>query len=144
MVGKGKWGMLYGVQTLNQLLRGTETVQGFRTANTSLPCLIIRDWPDLAWRCLSPQMTWYSGYNRLEGYDTGNWTLDEWKWLVDWSLLHKCNGWALCMYGNWPFTLPGYEETTLDVDSFFYDPRLGKKRRIVSRTGTSRRSSCPS
>ena len=127
VVGKGKWGMLYGVQTLNQLLRGTETVQGLRTTNTSLPCLIIRDWPDLAWRCLSPQMTWYSGYNRLEGYDTGNWTLDEWKWLVDWSLLHKCNGWALCMYGNWPFTLPGYEETTLDVDSFFYDPRLGKK-----------------
>ena len=37
----------------------------------------------------------------------GNWTLDEWKWLVDWSLLHKCNGWAMCMYGYWPFTLPG-------------------------------------
>ena len=127
VVGKGKWGMLYGVQTVNQLIRGTETVQGLWRTNTSLPCLTMRDWPDLPWRCLSPQMTWYSGYNRLEGYDNGNWTLDEWKWLVDWSLLHKCNGWALCMYGNWPFTVPGYEETTLDVDSFFYNPQTGKK-----------------
>ncbi len=127
VVGKGKWGMLYGVQTVNQLIRGTETVQGLWRMNTSLPCLTMRDWPDLPWRCLSPQMTWYSGYNRLEGYDNGNWTLDQWKWLVDWSLLHKCNGWALCMYGNWPFTLPGYEETTLDVDSFFLNPQTGKK-----------------
>ena len=127
VVGKGKWGMLYGVQTVNQLIRGTESAQGVWKMNTSLPCLTIRDWPDLSWRCLSPQMTWYSGYNRLEGYDNGNWTLDEWKWLVDWSLLHKCNGWALCMYGNWPFTLPGYEETTLNVDSFFYNPQTAKK-----------------
>ena len=28
VVGKGKWGMLYGVQTVNQLIRGTETVAG--------------------------------------------------------------------------------------------------------------------
>jgi hypothetical protein len=129
VVGKGKWGMLYGVQSVNQLIRGTETSQGLWKMNASIPCLTIRDWPDMAWRCLSPQMTWYSGYNRLEGYGNGNWTLDEWKWLVDWSLLHKCNGWALCMYGNWPFTLPGYEETTLDVDSFFHNPATGKKER---------------
>ncbi len=127
VVGKRKWGMLYGVQTVNQLIRGSDTVQGLWRLNTSLPWLTVRDWPDLPWRCLSPQMTWYSGYNRLEGYDNGNWTLDEWKWLVDWSLLHKCNGWALCMYGNWPFTVPGYEETTLDVDSFFYNPQTGNK-----------------
>jgi hypothetical protein len=127
VVGKGKWGLFYGVQTVNQLIRGSDTVQGVWRLNTSLPCLTIRDWPDLPWRCLSPQMTWYSGYNRLEGYDNGNWTLDEWKWLVDWSALHKCNGWALCMYGNWPFTLPGYDETTLDVDSYFLDPATGKK-----------------
>ena len=147
VVGKGKWGMLYGVQTVNQLIRQAVTVRADRLhcgttlrvmncnakrrttlkTDASLPCLTIRDWPDLPWRCLSPQMTWYSGYNRLEGYDTGNWTLDEWKWLVDWSLLHKCNGWALCMYGNWPFTLPGYEETTLNVESYFYNPQTGKK-----------------
>ena len=28
VVGKGKWGMLYGVQTVNQLVRGTETLAG--------------------------------------------------------------------------------------------------------------------
>lgn len=122
VVGKGKRGMLYGVQTVNQLLLDHEG----RPAG-SLPMLHIRDWPDMRWRCLSPQMTWYSGYNRLEGYDNGNWTLDEWKWLADWSLLHKCNAWALCMYGNWPFTLPGYPETTLDVASFRWNPRTGRK-----------------
>lgn len=127
VVGKGKWGMLYGVQTVNQLVRGTETQQGIWQTNTSLPYLVIKDWPDMGWRCLSPQMTWYSGWNRLEGYDMGNWTLDEWKWLVDWSLLHKCNGWAYVFCGYWPFTLPGYEESTLDVDSFYYDPKTGEK-----------------
>ncbi|MDO8589525.1 MAG: glycoside hydrolase family 20 zincin-like fold domain-containing protein [Armatimonadota bacterium] len=127
VVGKGKWGMLYGAQTLNQLIRGTDAKQGIWRMNASLPCLTIKDWPDMQWRCLSPTMTWYSGYLKLEGFDQCNWTLDEWKWLVDWSLLHKVNGWALCMYGNWPFTLPGYEETTLDVDSFYYDPKTGKK-----------------
>lgn len=127
VVGKDRWGMLYGVQTVNQLIRGTDVEQGVRRLNTRLPHVTIRDWPDMRWRCLSPQMTWYSGYNRLEGYENGNWTLDEWKWLVDWSLLHKCNAWALCMYGNWPFTLPGYAETTLDVDSFFWNPATGCK-----------------
>ena len=127
VVGKGKQGMLFGVQTVNQMIRGTETVQGLWALNTSLPCQTIRDWPDMPWRCLSPQMTWYSGYNRLEGYDNGNWTLDEWKRLVDWSLLHKCNAWALCLYGNWPFRLPGYEETTLDVTSSFFNPETGRK-----------------
>lgn len=127
VVGKGKWGMLYGVQTVNQLVRGNDAEQGVWKINTKLPCLMIKDWPDMDWRCLAPTMTWYSGYLKLEGYDLCNWTLDEWKWLVDWSLLHKCNGWAMCIYGNWPFTLPGYEETTLDVDSFYYDPKTGKK-----------------
>lgn len=118
VVGKGKWGMFYGAQTINQLLQEKPK---------DLPYVTIRDWPDMKWRCLSPTMTWYSGYNRLEGYDLCNWTIDEWKWLVDWSALHKCNGWAMCMYGNWPFTLPGYPETTLDVDSFFYNPATGQK-----------------
>ena len=127
VVGKGKWGMLYGVQTVNQLIRGTDARHGVWQMKTSLPCLVVEDWPDMRWRCLSPTMTWYSGYNRLEGYDLCNWTLDEWKWLVEWSLLHKCNAWAMCLYGNWPFTLPGYAETTLDVASFYYDPKTGQK-----------------
>jgi hypothetical protein len=123
IVGKGKFGMLYGAQTVNQL-----AIQAAREKRGSIPCLTIRDWPDAKWRCLSPQLAWYSGWgNRFEGYDNGNWTLDEWKWMVDWSLLHKCNAWAVCMYGLWPFTLPGYEHDTLEFDSFYYDMKTGKK-----------------
>jgi hypothetical protein len=123
VVGKGKWGMLYGVQTVNQL-----AVQAARDKRDSIPCLTIRDWPDAKWRCLSPQLAWYAGWgSRFEGYDNGNWSFDEWKWMVDWSLLHKCNAWAVCMYGKWPFTLPGYEADTLDFDSFYYDLKTGQK-----------------
>src|SRR6266540_1107231 len=124
VVGKGKWGMLYGVQTINQLVQ-----QALGSGETSVPCLRIRDWPDMRWRCLSPTLTWYSGWNRLEGYDLCNWSAGEWKWLADWSLLHKCNGWAVCMYGYWPFQLAGYERETLDVDSFFYNPETQRKER---------------
>lgn len=128
VVGKGRWGMLYGVQTVNQLAR-----EAARRKQDVLPCLTIRDWPDLKWRCLAPVLTWYSGFNRLEGYDLCNWSRDEWKWLVDWSLLHKCNAWAVCMCGYWPFDLPGYPEAVLDVDSFFFNPQTGRKepRRFV-------------
>ena len=122
VVGKGKYGMLYGVQTACQLAREATAQQ-----QNHIPCLTVRDWPDLRWRCLSPTLTWYSGWNRLEGYDLCNWTEAEWKWLADWSMLHKCNGWAVCMYGYWPFTLPGYPQETLEVDSFHYNPETGKK-----------------
>ncbi len=122
IVGKGKWGMLYGVQTINQL-----ALQAAQEASGSLPCVSVRDWPDMKWRCLSPALTWYSGFNRLEGYDLCNWSLDEWKWLVDWSLLHKCNAWAVCMCGYWPFTMEEYPEAVLDVDSFFFNPKTGRK-----------------
>lgn len=122
VVGKSKWGMLYGVQTVCQLV--TDAIEHGQPA---IPCLSIRDWPDLQWRCLAPTLTWYSGWNRLEGYDLCNWSEDEWKWLADWSLLHKCNAWAVCMYGYWPFKLPGYEQETLDVDSFRYNPKTKKK-----------------
>jgi len=130
VIGKNRFGMLYGVQTVNQLAR-----QATRTGSGDLPCLAIRDWPDLKWRCLSPALTWYSGWNRLEGYDLNNYTEDEWKWLVDWSLLHKLNAWSVCLCGYWPFTLPGYEESTLDVDSFWFSPATGKKepRRFIHR-----------
>jgi hypothetical protein len=123
VVGKGKWGMLYGVQSINQL-----AIQAAREKRNYLPCLTIRDWPDARWRCLSPQLAWYAGWGgRVEGFDCGNWTLDEWKWLADWSLLHKINAWAVCMYGKWPFTLPGYDEDTLDFDSYYYDRKTGRK-----------------
>ena len=128
VVGKGRWGMLYGVQTVNQL-----AVEARRSGSDRLPCLEIRDWPDVKWRCLAPALTWYSGFNRLEGYDLCNWSQDEWKWLVDWSLLHKCNAWAVCMCGYWPFTLPKYPESTLDVPSSFLNPATGQReaRRFV-------------
>jgi hypothetical protein len=128
VVGRDRWGMLYGVQTICQL-----AVAARREKREAIPCLRIRDWPDLQWRCLAPTLDWYSGWNRLEGYDICNWSEGEWKWLADWSLLHKCNAWAVCMYGYWPFTLPGYPEETLDVDSFFYNPATRKKepRRFV-------------
>jgi hypothetical protein len=123
VVGKGKWGMLYGVQTVNQL-----AIQAAREQRASIPCLTIRDWPEAKWRCLAPQLAWYAGWSsRFEGYDNGNWSVDEWKWMVDWSLLHKCNAWAVCMYGLWPFSLPGYEADTLDFDSFYYDLNAGRK-----------------
>jgi hypothetical protein len=122
VIGKGKWGMLYGVQTVNQLI-----LEARRAGQNSIPCLRIRDWPDMRWRCLSPTLTWYSGWNRLEGYDLCNWSEGEWKWLADWSMLHKCNGWAVCMYGYWPFSLPGYEKETLDLDSWWFNPQTKKK-----------------
>jgi hypothetical protein len=123
VVAKGKWGMLYGVQTVNQL-----AVQAARARRDWVPAVAIRDWPAAAWRCLSPQLAWYAGWgSRFEGYDNGNWSLTEWKWMVDWSLLHKCNAWAICMYGKWPFSLPGYEADTLDFDSFYYDLPTGQK-----------------
>ncbi len=122
VVGKGKWGMLYGAQTINQLL-----IQAARENRNTLPCLTIRDWPDMSWRCLAPTLAWYSGWNRLEGYDLCNWSEGEWKWLADWSMLHKCNAWAVCMYGYWPFKLPGYENETLDVESDWFNPATNQK-----------------
>ena len=43
-------GMFYGVQTLCQLIRANRVDDG-------LPCLSIRDWPSLRWRCFQDDMT---------------------------------------------------------------------------------------
>ncbi len=43
-------GLHYGVETLGQLIRAN------RTENT-LPCLTIRDWPSLKWRCFQDDLT---------------------------------------------------------------------------------------
>ena len=129
-VGRGKWGMLWAIQTINQVI-----LESRRLGQSSIPCLRIKDWPDMRWRCLAPTLTWYSGWNRLEGYDLCNWSEGEWKWLADWSMLHKCNGWAVCMYGYWPFRLPGYEKETLNLDSWRFNPRTKQKelRRFTHR-----------
>ena len=44
----GAPGVLYAAQTLCQLIRAN------RIEGTKLPCLAIRDWPSLRWRCSSP------------------------------------------------------------------------------------------
>ena len=43
-------GLLYGVQTLRQLIRANRR-------GGKLPCLAIRDWPSLRWRCFQDDMT---------------------------------------------------------------------------------------
>ena len=43
-------GLFYGLQTLCQLIRANR--QG-----DALPCLTIRDWPSLRWRCFQDDMT---------------------------------------------------------------------------------------
>ena len=46
----GDAGLLYGVQTLRQLIRANRR-------GSALPCLKVRDWPSLAWRCFFDDMT---------------------------------------------------------------------------------------
>ena len=46
----GRPGLFYSVQTLCQLLRANRT-------GKALPCLAIRDWPSLRWRCFQDDMT---------------------------------------------------------------------------------------
>jgi len=47
---KAPAGLLYGVQTLCQLIRANLKDKG-------LPCLTIRDWPSLRWRCFQDDLT---------------------------------------------------------------------------------------
>lgn len=43
-------GLFYGVQTVAQLIRANRR-------GTSLPCLVIADWPSLRWRCFQDDLT---------------------------------------------------------------------------------------
>ena len=47
---KARAGLLYGVQTLCQLIRANLKDKG-------IPCLTIRDWPSLRWRCFQDDLT---------------------------------------------------------------------------------------
>ncbi len=52
-IGLGAWGnegLLYAVQTLCQLIRANLKDKG-------IPCLTIRDWPSLRWRCFQDDLT---------------------------------------------------------------------------------------
>lgn len=46
----GDAGLLYGVQTLVQLIRAN-------LRGSALPCLVVRDWPSLRWRCFQDDLT---------------------------------------------------------------------------------------
>jgi len=48
--GNGPAGLLYGVQTLCQLIRANLKDKG-------IPCLTVRDWPSLRWRCFQDDLT---------------------------------------------------------------------------------------
>jgi len=48
--GKGPAGLFYGVQTLLQLIRANRRDGG-------IPCLTIRDWPSIRWRCFQDDLT---------------------------------------------------------------------------------------
>jgi hypothetical protein len=50
VAARGPEGLLHGVQTLVQLLRANRHAR-------HLPCLVIRDWPSLRWRCFQNDMT---------------------------------------------------------------------------------------
>lgn len=43
-------GLLHGLQTLRQLIRANRTPDG-------IPCLTLRDWPSLRWRCFQDDLT---------------------------------------------------------------------------------------
>jgi len=49
-VGREEAGFLYSIQTLRQLVRANRR-------GSKLPCLTIRDWPSLRWRCFQDDMT---------------------------------------------------------------------------------------
>ena len=50
IAGGGRAGLLHGVQTLVQLVRAN-------SRGGALPCLVIRDWPSLRWRCFQNDLT---------------------------------------------------------------------------------------
>lgn len=47
---RGEAGLFYGVQTLCQLIRANRRDDG-------VPCLTVKDWPSLRWRCFQDDMT---------------------------------------------------------------------------------------
>ena len=50
IVGKGTPGLFYGLQTLRQLIRANQS-------DGKIPCLTLRDWPSLRWRCFQDDLT---------------------------------------------------------------------------------------
>lgn len=96
-------GLGHGLSTLKQLLIRKEEGYAVRRCE-------ITDWPLIEKRSLSNCLTWYSGYGRI-GFDMQLFGYEEWL-----EYLHVCadlkiNQLNLCIYGYWPFTMPGYPES---------------------------------
>ena len=117
--------MLYGVQTVCQLARDAQR----KNKRNTIPCLRIRDWPDMKWRCLSPTTDLVLRLEPSRGIRpaaTGQ------KASGNGLSIGHCSTNAMpgpfCMYGYWPFTLPGHAEETLDVDLFSITLKRGERK----------------
>jgi Glycosyl hydrolase family 20, domain 2 len=125
IIGRDDLGTLYGVQTLLQMLN--QSMPEMR-----LPCLQIEDYPEVPNRYVDVTLAWYAHYyNNTFGYGTQLWSEEQWRWFVDWCLLHKINGVDLCIYGYWPFRFAKYPETVLaNIPVRTYDPETEKNTTV--------------
>ncbi|GAF74591.1 unnamed protein product, partial [marine sediment metagenome] len=55
--GAGRSGLFYAVETLCQLIRANRRQPLHRSGARRLPCVTIRDWPSIRWRCFQDDMT---------------------------------------------------------------------------------------
>lgn len=110
-----KEGLGNGLSTLKQLL--VREPEGY-----ALELCEITDWPLIEKRSLSNCLTWYSGYGRI-GFDMQLFGYDEWLEYLNVCADLKINQFNLCIYGYWPFTMPGYPESEFrDVRVQLYNP----------------------
>lgn len=98
-----KEGLANGLSTLKQLL--VRETEGF-----SFQLCEITDWPFIEKRSISNCLTWYSGYGRI-GFDMQLFGYEEWLEYLNVCSDLKINQFNLCIYGYWPFTMPGYPES---------------------------------
>lgn len=96
-------GLGHGLSTLKQLL--IKNTDGY----TAQLCEIT-DWPLIEKRSVSNCLTWYSGYGRI-GFDMQLFGYEEWLEYLNVCADLKINQFNMCIYGYWPFTMPGYPES---------------------------------
>ncbi len=93
------------ISTLKQLF--TRSGDGFSVGD-----VLIVDYPSVDIRSISTTFAWYAGYGRI-GFDSQLWNFEDWKEFLNICSNFKINQLNMCMYGYWPFELPGYPETCL-------------------------------
>ncbi|MBU9728321.1 glycoside hydrolase family 20 zincin-like fold domain-containing protein [Diplocloster modestus] len=107
-------GLGHGLSTLKQLL--IQKPDGY-----TLSLCEITDWPLIEKRSLSNCLTWYSGYGRI-GFDMQLFDYEEWLEYLNVCADLKINQFNLCIYGYWPFHMPGYPESEFrDVQVQLYN-----------------------